>query len=161
MPALQRRAALAEERLLGALRQSVPENGRVHLHIIEPLTTWSVCSGSSESSLRTTSSMLVEHLDIPVTRARLGIRREGAKLRKSLFSISISGEFRGTQGNSEETPNLGTFLPILGVIFLHFEGFCLFRGTSGVKRPLCNLPREGRQECPRDIRSENTKRKYT
>ena len=28
-------AAWAEERLLGALRQSVPQNGRVHLHIID------------------------------------------------------------------------------------------------------------------------------
>ena len=35
MPALQRGAAWAEERHLGALRQSVPQNGRVHLHIIE------------------------------------------------------------------------------------------------------------------------------
>ena len=35
MPALQRGAAWAAERLLGALRQSVPQNGRVHLHIIE------------------------------------------------------------------------------------------------------------------------------
>ena len=35
MPALQRGAAWAEEGLLGALRQSVPQNGRVHLHIIE------------------------------------------------------------------------------------------------------------------------------
>ena len=52
--------------------------------------------------------------------------RISAKLRKSLFSTSISGEFRGTQGNSEETPNLGTFGPILGVIFLHFEGFLSF-----------------------------------
>ena len=32
MPALQRGAAWAEERLLGALRQSVPQNSRVHLH---------------------------------------------------------------------------------------------------------------------------------
>ena len=38
MPALQRGAAWAEERLLGALRQSVPQNGRVHLHIIETLS---------------------------------------------------------------------------------------------------------------------------
>ena len=35
MPALQRAVAWAEERLLGALRQYVPQNGRVHLHIIE------------------------------------------------------------------------------------------------------------------------------
>ena len=35
MPALQREAAWAEERLLGDLRQSVLQNGRVHLHIIE------------------------------------------------------------------------------------------------------------------------------
>ena len=35
MPALQREAAWAEERLLGDLRQSVPQNGRAHLHIIE------------------------------------------------------------------------------------------------------------------------------
>ena len=35
MPALQRGAARAEERLLGALWQSVPQNGRVHLHIID------------------------------------------------------------------------------------------------------------------------------
>ena len=31
MPALRREAAWAEERLLGDLRQSVPQNGRVHL----------------------------------------------------------------------------------------------------------------------------------
>ena len=37
MPALQREAAWAEERLLGDLRQSVPQNGRVHLHIIDVL----------------------------------------------------------------------------------------------------------------------------
>ena len=30
-----KRGAWAEERLLGALRQSVPQNGRVRLHIIE------------------------------------------------------------------------------------------------------------------------------
>ena len=35
MQALQRGGAWAEERLLGALRQSVPQNGRVHLHIKE------------------------------------------------------------------------------------------------------------------------------
>ena len=35
MPALQRGAAWADERLLDALRQSVPQNGLVHLHIIE------------------------------------------------------------------------------------------------------------------------------
>ena len=35
MPALQRGVAWAEERLLGALRQSVHKNGRVHLHIID------------------------------------------------------------------------------------------------------------------------------
>ena len=35
MLALQRGAAWAEERLSGALWQSVPQNGRVHLHIIE------------------------------------------------------------------------------------------------------------------------------
>ena len=35
IPVLQRGAAWAEERLLGALRQPVPQNGRVHLHIIE------------------------------------------------------------------------------------------------------------------------------
>ena len=34
MPALQRGAAWAEERFLGTLRQSVPQNGRVHLHIM-------------------------------------------------------------------------------------------------------------------------------
>ena len=38
MRALQREAAWAEERLLGDLRQSVPQNGRVHLHIIENLS---------------------------------------------------------------------------------------------------------------------------
>ena len=36
MPAaMQREAASAEERLLGDLQQFVPQNGRVHLHIIE------------------------------------------------------------------------------------------------------------------------------
>ena len=35
MPALHREAAWAEERLSGDLRQSVPQNGCVHLHIIE------------------------------------------------------------------------------------------------------------------------------
>ena len=33
MPALQREAAWAEERLLGDLWQSVPQNGHVHLHM--------------------------------------------------------------------------------------------------------------------------------
>ena len=33
--ALQREAALAEERLLGDLRQSVPQNGLVHQHTID------------------------------------------------------------------------------------------------------------------------------
>ena len=37
MPALQRDSTSAEERLLGDLRQSVPQNGRIHLHIIELL----------------------------------------------------------------------------------------------------------------------------
>ena len=32
---IAREAVWAEERLLGDLRQSVPQNGRVHLHIIE------------------------------------------------------------------------------------------------------------------------------
>ena len=35
MPALQREAEWAEEGLSGDLRQSVPQNGRIHLHIIE------------------------------------------------------------------------------------------------------------------------------
>ena len=35
MLALQSGAAWAEERLSGALWQSVPQNGHVHLHIIE------------------------------------------------------------------------------------------------------------------------------
>ena len=35
MPALQRGAACADERPLGALRQPVAQNGRVHLHIID------------------------------------------------------------------------------------------------------------------------------
>ena len=35
MLALQRGAAWAEERLLGALWQSVPQNGRVHLHMFD------------------------------------------------------------------------------------------------------------------------------
>ena len=35
MLALQREAAWAEERLLSHLRLSVPQNGRVHLHILE------------------------------------------------------------------------------------------------------------------------------
>ena len=35
MRALQREAAWAEERFLGDLRQSVPQNGRVHLHILD------------------------------------------------------------------------------------------------------------------------------
>ena len=35
MPALQKEAAWAEERLLGDLQQSVRQNGRVHLHIID------------------------------------------------------------------------------------------------------------------------------
>ena len=35
MLALQKGAAWDEKRLLGALQQSVPQNGRVHLHIIE------------------------------------------------------------------------------------------------------------------------------
>ena len=35
MPALQREAAGAEKRLSGDLQQSVPQNGRVHLHIID------------------------------------------------------------------------------------------------------------------------------
>ena len=38
MLALQGGAAWAEERLLGALRQSVPQIGRVHLHIIDITT---------------------------------------------------------------------------------------------------------------------------
>ena len=37
MLALQREAAWAKERLLGDLRQSVPQNGRVHLHSIDAL----------------------------------------------------------------------------------------------------------------------------
>ena len=37
---LQRGAAWAEEGLLGALQQSVPPNGRVHLHIIEQKISW-------------------------------------------------------------------------------------------------------------------------
>ena len=38
MPAFQREAAWAEARRLGDLRQSVPQNGRVHLHTIEQKT---------------------------------------------------------------------------------------------------------------------------
>ena len=39
MPALQREAAWAEGSFLGDLRQSVPKNGRVHLHITDFRTT--------------------------------------------------------------------------------------------------------------------------
>ena len=35
MPALQREAAWAKEKLLGDLRRSVPQNGRVHLLGVE------------------------------------------------------------------------------------------------------------------------------
>ena len=35
MPALQIEAAWTDERLLGDFRQCVPQNGRVHLHIVE------------------------------------------------------------------------------------------------------------------------------
>ena len=37
MPALQRGSAWAEERLLGALRQPVSQNGGVHLHVLDDL----------------------------------------------------------------------------------------------------------------------------
>ena len=47
MPARQRGAAWAEERLLGPLRQSVPQNGRVHLHIIDPGTEAGTGTGLS------------------------------------------------------------------------------------------------------------------
>ena len=43
MPALEREAAEAEERLPGDLRQSVPQKGRVHSHIMEfmmPFLNW-------------------------------------------------------------------------------------------------------------------------
>ena len=46
MPALQREAEWAEERLSGDLRQSVPQNGRVHLHIID----FTVKKGSEKGS---------------------------------------------------------------------------------------------------------------
>ena len=38
-PFLRDFGTAAEERLLGALRQSVPQNGRVHLHIVDFLLT--------------------------------------------------------------------------------------------------------------------------
>ena len=40
MPALQRGAACAEERLSGALPQSVTQNGGVHLHVAGPNLIW-------------------------------------------------------------------------------------------------------------------------
>ena len=50
MPALQREAAWAEERLLGDLQQSVPQNGRVHFHIIDQKQTF-VCRLRSAEAL--------------------------------------------------------------------------------------------------------------
>ena len=35
MPALQREAAWAQDKLLGDLRQAVPQDGRIRLHIID------------------------------------------------------------------------------------------------------------------------------
>ena len=35
MPALQREAAWAEERLVGDLKEPVAQNGRLHLHIVD------------------------------------------------------------------------------------------------------------------------------
>ena len=40
MPALQKGAFWAKERLLGELRQSVPQNGRVHLLGVEYRAIW-------------------------------------------------------------------------------------------------------------------------
>ena len=66
MPALQREAAWAEERLFGDLRQSVPQNGRVHLHIIElclykvfrePFGSWT--SAPKIVDVRTTNGALL------------------------------------------------------------------------------------------------------
>ena len=50
MLALQGGAAWAEERLLGALQQSFPQNGRVHLHIIEHRANTKRSSPISEES---------------------------------------------------------------------------------------------------------------
>ena len=57
MPALQRGAPWAEQRLLAALRQSVPQNGRVHLHIIEEKPKSSLLTGRFDKRVR---------IDLPV-----------------------------------------------------------------------------------------------
>ena len=52
MPALQSGAAWAEERLLGALQQSVPQNGRVHLLGIDSPSRLSPCGGRGKPNFK-------------------------------------------------------------------------------------------------------------
>ena len=56
MTALQRGAAWTEERLLGALRQSVPQNGRVHLLIIELILAYSWSFSTYDGRMRLIST---------------------------------------------------------------------------------------------------------
>ena len=52
MPGTAKRAAWAEARLLGALRQSVPQNGRVHLHIIEIGSVYDLAARAIRNAIR-------------------------------------------------------------------------------------------------------------
>ena len=54
MLALQREAFWAKERLLGDLRQSVPQNGRVHLHCVD-------LSGTGDSQPDSPESIRANH----------------------------------------------------------------------------------------------------
>ena len=82
MLALQRGAVWAEERLLGALRQPVPQNGRVHLHIIEEIHANDEKNGNLQ----------------PTPKSRNTKTRPFSKSSRELFPSSLCPE-SGTQRN--------------------------------------------------------------
>ena len=117
MPALQRGAAWAEERLSGALRQFVPQNGRVHLHII----VQTVCLGSVPGTVWgriLTSGMSRPHLCVILHR----LHRQSA---------GQTGHFHGSNGTR---PRDGCG-PEVGVsLVAHDCGYPLSRYTCRATR---------------------------
>ena len=98
IPALQRGAAWAEERLLGFLRQSVPQNGRVRLHSID--------LGVSETGSAKTGSAIDVRIDDAgsILKFRIGVSPGFSAVASHLRPSLLVG-FEGVEAVDTEFPH--------------------------------------------------------
>ena len=150
MPALQRKAAWAEETLLGDLRQSVPQNGCVHLHIIDTFQTrahYGPLPLQSPGPFTEPQSPETPKVHFKVRTMPIWTL-PGKKAQKSIKNVE-----KALFGNQMSKTGFWTFLLTLGPSFggggsrwhfsdfkMHFWGFGvpgLCRGTGRLQRYRC------------------------